>query len=98
VGDEKTKGPKDQKLSRPTDKDGQKMGDGWRVCRLRPEKELSCSRERGDLPNPEQEHPFDDLCLEVCPVLLGHETLGEILPLAPGRRVPLVAQLNQKRF
>jgi len=54
-----------------------------RFCRLRPEEELGRSHEHGNLPNPEEEHPLDDLCLDVCPILLGHETLGEVLVLLP---------------
>jgi hypothetical protein len=37
------------------------------------EKEFGHSDECGNLSNPEKKHPFDDLCLDVCPILLGHE-------------------------
>ena len=47
------------------------------------EKEFGHSDKCGNLTNPEKKHPFDDLCLDVCPILLSHEALGEVLLLLP---------------
>ncbi len=47
------------------------------------EKEFGHSDKCGNLTNPEKKHPFDDPCLDVCPILLGHEALGEVLLLLP---------------
>jgi hypothetical protein len=42
------------------------------------EKEFGYGDQRGDLPNPEKKHPFDDLSLDVGTVLFGHQALGQI--------------------
>jgi len=54
-----------------------------KVCRSDPEKELGCSHEHGNLPNPGKEHPFDDLRLDIRAVLFGHQALGGVLFLLP---------------
>ena len=43
--------------------------------------EFSHGDQRGDLPHPEKKHPFDNLSLDICPILFGHQALGQIFLL-----------------
>ena len=43
------------------------------------EEEFCCSDEHGNLADPKEEHPLDDLRFDIGTILLGHESLGQII-------------------